>query len=305
MKVTRFLIIALTAIATVACSNDDEQVTGSNSVTAKVYGGIDGVLTRAANTSWDNGDQIGISCSSENGGTKYSNMEYETVGGDGAFTHVGGDASGIFFQDLKEATFSAYYPFTGTEGISAGTISDVSTETQTDQKKFDFLFASGAKASRSNPAVSFTGDTAFKHKMTRLILQITTDANSGFNASDVTGGMYSLKGIKHNGTFDTATGNATATGDASEEFWDINATETDAGNVRTYSMIFYPQENANLTFKASVGGQEYTCDITPALATGTSYTYTITVKKTGLTVSGCTIDEWGTGTSGSGEATMQ
>jgi hypothetical protein len=33
-------------------------------------------------------------------------------------------------------------------------------------------------------------------------------------------------------------------------------------------------------------------------------TFNITVKKTGLAISGCTIEAWNTGTGGSGDATM-
>ena len=69
-------------------------------------------------------------------------------------------------------------------------------------------------------------------------------------------------------------------------------------------MIFYPQTGASLTFRAAIGGQNYTCTLTPALAAATSYTYNITVKKTELTVSGCTITEWGNGPSGSCDAEM-
>ena len=58
-------------------------------------------------------------------------------------------------------------------------------------------------------------------------------------------------------------------------------------------MILYPQQNASLTFKATINGKDYTCELTPALAAATSYTYNITVKKTKLEVSNCDIADWG------------
>ena len=116
-------------------------------------------------------------------------MKY-TTSGDGNFTHaadLGGEASGIFFQDADETvTFRAYYPFHGNEYTDAGTISDVTTDDQTKQSTFDFLFATGATASKSQPTVSFNNtvkeNTSFTHRMTRLVLNITTDANAGLQA---------------------------------------------------------------------------------------------------------------------------
>ena len=226
-------------------------------------------------------------------------MKYTTVG-DGNFTHaaeLGGEDSGMLFQDADETvTFRAYYPFHGNEYTDAGTISDVTTDNQTKQSTFDFLFATGATASKSSPTVSFNNtvkeNTSFTHRMSRLVLNITTDASAGFTASDVSQGSYSLSGIKHSGTFDTQNGTASATGEPTPD-WQITAANTGTGNEFTYSMILYPQDVASLTFKATINGQDYTCELTPALAAATSYTYNITVKKTKLEVSNCKIADWG------------
>ena len=286
------LLFAAAALTLAACTNDDENL-NTGPVAAQVTAGIGGAQTRASGTTWTAGDAIGIS----------------------SFTHAedqGGKVSGIFFEDTEEATFRAYYPFDedSEENTLPGTdgeISDVTTVNQANQSAFDFLFATGATASKLSPTLSFNNDvtagTSFTHRMTRLVLNIATDANSGLSASDVTNGTYYLSGIKHSGTFDTRTGEATATGNATND-WAITATQAVANNTVTYSMIFYPQSGASLTFRATIGGQNYTCTLTPALAAATSYTYNITVKKTELTVSGCTITEWGNGPSGSCDAEM-
>lgn len=298
----KIFFYATAALVLTACSSDEPaQGDFDGSVAAQVSADIEGVRSRAAGTTWDNGDAIGISTTST-GKTSYANMKYVTTGG-GSFTHDGGAATGIFFQDTQDVTFSAYYPFTGDEKTAAGIISNVTTENQAEQKQFDFLFASSAKANYAAPQLNFTGNAAFSHKMTRLIVNIKTDANSGFTASDVTSGTYTISGIKHSGTFNTATGEATVTGNATDD-WTITATAADADGVRTYSMILYPQNVATLTLKATIADQLYTCDLTPALASGMSYTYTITVRKTGLTVSNCAINSWGDGGNNTGDATM-
>ena len=299
MKTTKCLFLAAAALTLAACSNDDENLNG-RPVAAQVTAGIGGVQTRASGTVWENGDAIGISTIGSTL-TSYANMKY-TTSGNGNFTHaadLGGEDSGMFFQDADETvTFRAYYPFYGNEYTDAGTISDVTTDDQTMQSTFDFLFATGATASKSQPTVSFNNtvkeNTSFTHRMSRLVLNITTDANAGFTASDVASGTYSLSGIKHNGTFNTQDGTAVATGDPTSD-WQITAANTGTDNEVTYSMIFYPQENASLTFKATINGQDYTCVLTPALAAATSYTYNITVKKTDLEVSNCSIIDWGSG----------
>ncbi|QIU95455.1 fimbrillin family protein [Bacteroides faecium] len=288
-------------LALTSCGNDGiEAQVYDGPVAAQVTAGINGVLTRAMDASWENNDAIGISCSSTN--TNYANMRYVTTG-DGTFTHEGGTKSGIFFQGTEEVTFSAYYPFSGTEKKSAGIISDVTTENQTQQKDFDYLYAT-TKTTYASPTISFTGASIFKHKMSRLILKITTSATDGFEVGDVLNGTYSISGIKHSGTFGTADGTATATGSATDD-WTITATAQDANSQRTYSMIFYPQDQPTLTFKAVIGGQTYAKDITPTLAASTSNTYTITVKKTGLVVNSSTIEGWGEEHNESGDATMQ
>lgn len=303
MKTTikkKYLLFAAAALTLAACSNDDENLNGGP-VAAQVTAGIGGVQTRASGTVWENGDVIGISTIGSTL-TSYANMKY-TTSGDGNFTHaadLGGEDSGMFFQDTDETvTFRAYYPFHGNEYTDAGTISDVATNDQTKQSTFDFLFATGATASKSSPTVSFNNtvkeNTSFTHRMTRLVLNITTDTDAGFTASNVAQGSYFLSGIKHSGTFDTQNGTAIATGNPTTD-WKITAANTGTGDEFTYSMIFYPQQNASLTFKATINGQDYTCKLTPALAAATSYTYNITVKKTKLEVSNCEIADWGSGT---------
>lgn len=285
-----FYSLAVAALVLTACSSDEPAGNnGGEPVAADVTASIDGVMSRAHDTSWDNGDAIGISATSA-GKTRYANMHYTTTG-DGSFSHAGGKATGIFFQDSEEVTFSAYCPFAGTENTAAATISTVKTDNQAVQKSFDFLFASGAKASRSNPVLSFTGAAAFSHRMTRLVIKLVTDVNSGFTADAVKGGSYFISGLKHSGEFNTATGIASATGDAGAD-WQINAAPADADGSRTYSMILYPQTAGELTLKATIDGADYSCKLTPALAAGVSYSYTVTVKKSGIEVSASTINDW-------------
>lgn len=295
---------SLLTFALASCSNDElTSPSYDGPVAAQVTAGINGVLTRAADDAWEIDDAIGISCNSTN--TNYDNMKYVTTGGDGTFTHDGGVASGIFFQGTEAVNFSAYYPFSGTEGSAAGSIDNVTTNDQTQQKKFDYLYATGATTTYASPTISFKNAAIFKHKMSRLILKITTSTTDGFNAEDVKKGTYSISGISHSGTFNTMTGTAEATDGSAINDWVISAAPQDENNQRTYSMILYPQSKPTLKFKVEIDGQTYATDITPTLTASTSNTYTITVKKTGLVVSSNTIEGWGSEQTGNSDATIQ
>ena len=295
---------SLLTFALASCSNDElTSPSYDGPVAAQVTAGINGVLTRAADAAWGIDDAIGISCNSTN--TKYDNMKYVTTGGNGTFTHDGGVASGIFFQGTEEVTFSAYYPFIGPEGSTAGSI-DYTTEDQTQQQyMFDYLYATGATTTYDNPTISFTGDAIFKHKMSRLILKFTTSDADGFKAEDVKKGGYFISGIKHSGTFDTTNGTAEATGGSVTNDWEISTAPQYENNLRVYSMILYPQGTPKLKIKVKIDGQTYATDITPTLTASTSNTYTITVKKTGLVVSSNTIEGWGSEQTGNSDATIQ
>lgn len=319
---SKYLLIATAATLLAACSNDENEV-NNGPVEARVTAGIDGPKTRAVDDSWSGGNTIGVmvtNAPTSTMATLYKNVEY-TVGSAGTTGTFTAASEGIFFQDASETvTFAAYSPYQssadvatlpGTDGtVTGGDTKDQSTTEK--QEAFDYLFASGATASRSNPTVEFKESNQFKHKMSRLILVLNTSATDGFTTDQVFNAIYKLGGLKHEGTFKVTNGTAAVSPSASAvSDWTItdNAKKDDTtGKTRTYTMILYPQSlSGALTFSATIGGQTYVnkSDIQPALAAGTSYTYTITMKKTGLSVSGCTIEGWTNNTGGSGNAEME
>lgn len=287
-----------------SCSGDEPNaVHNGEPIAASFSADIAGVKSRAYGTSWEQGDRIGISCSSATGNTVYANMAYETAAADGIFAHVGGKATGIFFQDTEDVTFSAYYPFNGTEGTAAGVLNGSTTD-QSKQKEFDYLFATDAVGKRTAPSIAFTGTSAFNHCMTRLVITVKVAPDAGFTPTEVAGGTFALKGLKLNGSFDTATGKALATGTASTDFWTIPATAGTNNQTMVSSLILYPQTAGELKYRVMIGNEEYLASISPALAAGTSYSYTVTVRKQSLEVSSSTINNWSDGGGGNVDAEM-
>lgn len=314
----KYFFFAATALALAACSNNEDENLGNGPVEARITAGVSAPETRANDNVWEQ-DAIGVMVTTEgsNMADLYRNVKYTTTANSAAaatFTASAGE--GIFFQDASETvTFAAYAPYQasaanalpGTNGVITGSTADQGDRTK--QKAFDYIYASGATATRSNPTVEFKEANAFAHKMTRLVIIVKTSSQDGFTANDVTSGTYSLSGLNHSGQFDVTTGAAQATEPATAGKWSLTdkslKTEGETDQV-TFTSILYPQIlTDNLTFEAVINGQTYTNNkIMPELEAGKSTTVTITAKKTGLTVSGCTVSEWGNGNTYSGDATM-
>ena len=330
MKKTIYLSLAA-ALFMASCSNDSDDNSVSNGpVAAQVTAGVNNPTTRANGNQWES-DEIGVMAVSVSGTpagitstmtSLYKNVRYATSAStaDAAtFTATNGSASGtaygIFFQDATETvTFAAYGPYQtsaanalpGTDGVISA-----NTSVQADrnaQKAFDFIFASGATASKANPQIQFSGDKAFSHVMTRLIINVQTSTTDGFTANEVTSGTYNLSGLTHDGTFDVKTGAAQATVSGSSTAgstpWSLNtaAIMTSEASSVSFDAILFPQAVSSLDFEAVIDNQSYKSQISPALAAGKSYTYTITAKKQGLTVDGCKVNDWTTGTTENGGA---
>lgn len=302
MKTSKFLYVGMVALAFAACNNED--VINDGPVAAQVSAGIEGVQTRAAGTSWGSKDQIGISCSG--GKTTYTNVLYTVSdASSGSFSST----APIYFQDLEEVTFSAYYPYTADGGTIEKTITAADQEAEA-QKQIDYMFANGAKASKASPSVKFTneGDTdaRFKHRMSQLSFTFNQGADT--DLTDMAD--FTVSGLKMKGTFNTENGTATAT--AEQQAADLKITETpSASDTYTRSLILFPQqvESGKFNLSLTLGGETYKTELSVPnggtdLTAGNKYTYTITVKKTEIVVSQSSIEGWGDGGDGNGTAEM-
>lgn len=323
MKTTKFFMLAALALSATACSNDNDTTTYGPRE-AVITAGINTPVTRANGATWEN-DKIGVMVTNaplsemEN---IYNNVQYTmTSATSDAATFTASTGAGIFFQDATETvTFAAYGPYQTSDNAatlpgSNGVISDISTtdqSTREKQKDFDFIYASGATASNSSYTVQFQGKNAFSHKMSRLIIQFVAATDAGFYATEVSnsGSTYAVSGLYHAGTFNVTNGTAVSTGSTTSN-WSLNdnslRTETGtSATTATFTSILYPQNHSvsGLTVTATIAGQTYQATIKPNLESGKSYTYTITAKKQGLVVTGCTVTDWTSVDGGSADATI-
>lgn len=284
---TRFFAFAALALTLAACNN--EILNNDGPVAAKFIADITpATRVNSEGTDWTDGDRIGVT------GAGYINIPY--VRESGQFVT---DGTTIYFDDAETKTFNAYYPYQS----DGGTVT-VSTAADKQGADIDFLFASGATGDTHNPTVSFTGDHAFHHCMS--LIKFTFKAGDGiiFNETEPAG--YTLEGLKHEGTFDTATGTTAVTA-ASE-----SPITMQLGGATTSQVIILPQEvTSSLELKVSFNGLNYTTTLpNPSkpeanqFSAGYAYTYNITLSNNGITVEEPEITPWEPGDSNDASATL-
>lgn len=308
---TRLFAVTFVVAAMLAagCSEENNEPSGNASnaaiVTASIGKTDNMVSSRAANTVWDVDDCIGISTSSVNGKTNYVNIRYKTNGS--VFSPVPGAAgedNTIYFQDKSPTTFTAYYPYEGANGTKPGsdgiimknlTVADQSPE---NLPAIDYLWAQQT-AQSSDPKVDFR----FSHRMSRLILNFKAGAGTALP----NGLTYTLTQLATEGTFDTSTGEAKATSTVSN--LENLPTSTTGGRI-TGIAILWPQAVSSMRLQLKLGDNTFGAALTfpagtagEALAPSTSYTFNVTVERTGITVGQADIDDWTSG--GSKDITLQ
>lgn len=292
---TRFFAFAALALTLAACNNDNENLNDSP-VAAKFIADITpATRVNSEGTDWTDGDRIGVT------GADFTNVPYKRE--NGKFVT---DGTTIYFNDTETKTFNAYYPYQA-EG---GTVT-VSTAADKQGTGIDFLFASGATGNTHNPEVSFTDktdkggpDNSFQHCMS--LIKFTFKPGDGliFNETEPAG--YTLEGLKHEGTFDTATGTTAVTAVANSPI------TMQLGGATTSQVIILPQVvNSSLDLTVSFNGLDYTTTLpNPSkpeanlFSAGYAYTYNITLNNKGITVEEPEITPWEPGDSNNVSITL-
>lgn len=300
----KIILLAAVTLAMTACDKIDDNVVPVSGV-AKITATIgESVTSRAAGTDWAENDRIGISATVDNV-EKYVNIEYVTEHGDGNFT-----GNPIYFY--KPMSLTAYYPFVGPEGESPAVVSaSTSADFQTKDKQplIDFLFAGATSINTSGdtPEVNFN----FAHQMSKITF-IFVNGNVGENkdvdengdaipsGADVSKiSSYQIDGLILDGTFDTATGVCAADPETETKSLTMTASGVVSGEA-VPSLIIFPQSTVgkNVTLKIHDNmEQNYICELNfsdDAIKAGNNYRFTITVKKTELTVNKSSITNWNT-----------
>lgn len=292
---TRFFAFAALALTLAACNNDNENL-NDGPVAAKFIADITpATRVNSEGTDWTEGDRIGVT------GAGFTNVPYKREYG--MFVP---DGTVIYFDDTETHTFHAYYPYQS----DGGTVT-VNTAADKQGPGIDFLFASGAKGSTRSPEVSFTDktdkggeDNSFHHRMS--LIKFTFKPGDGLIFNGMEPADYTLDGLKHEGTFDTATGTTAVTAAVESPI------TMQLGGATTSQVIILPQGvTTSLDLTVSFNGLDYTTTLpNPSkpeanqFSAGYAYTYNITLNNKGITVEEPEITPWEPGNSNNVSITL-
>lgn len=244
------LILAGAAVLALAACNKNPQ-TDPQPVDFSRYGiRVEPVITRATETNFENGDQIGLTITRAAGAyAENAQLSYDGTAFSGSLNW--------YEEGADESTLKAYYPyapafpttFTVAEDQSAGTASS------------DFISAVKEGVLPSANAVAMV----FKHQLSRLV--VTAKNNSG---SDI-------ESVVFQGVIPTATiaADLTAAVDASAEAIDIKAF---ADGEKYYAIV--PGQKVALKVAVTAGGRELTQQLSEVtLEPGKQYSVSVIVNK--------------------------
>ena len=309
MKKFRFLYIAAAALLFAACANEEDGIGNSGPVAATVKADIVKNVTRATtDDTWSKNDAIGVYVTSP-GYTIGDNVKYTTTG-DGNFT----SDNPIYFADARETViFNAYYPYQ--ENMDGNGIVDnwnMAEVKEGEPCPADFLFATGATATKSSPQVQFTGDNQFKHCMS--MIRLTFKAGKGIDANNANlKNNLKLKGIYKTGSINTQTGEVTISGDRG--IYESDVDNKSLKNGVTCEFIVFPQslDNNKMDIELEVADNGTINTYTTSLSSSTNnefkggylYTYTISINNTGVVIENAGITAWQTSDEGSLDAEQQ
>jgi hypothetical protein len=275
-----------------ACITETNRVEPAEPVAAQFVSTIAGMATtsRATNSSWDNGDAIGISMVSNqttNIVNNVANRPY-TANTAGSFA-PSSTADAIYLPDNgSKVDFIAYYPYLSTLTNLGSCSLNVGGNQQDKLPTLDLLYATTASTAPAGYDNTGTGQVAFtfRHQLTKLTMNV--EAGDGVTASDLAGLTVTVKGLNTQSSFNLASGSLGAVSAIT------NITPHMTGS--KYEAIILPQ---------TIAANTVTVDfVTAAFGTfvwsvpaGTfdpekDYTHTVQVSRTGIVVTGSIIP-WG------------
>ncbi|GHT71131.1 hypothetical protein AGMMS50239_40150 [Bacteroidia bacterium] len=263
MNKCKFLAIAAIAAATVmtSCSKDDEAVNNpANSKLSFASQVSNDPQARATSgNTWDGGETVIVNVS----GTTYP----FTAAANGTLT-----SATLYWNDYASIDAFAWYP------ASYSYPADQSAGIQA----ADFIFAD--KVTSITRANYSTTTLTFKHKTAKV--SVTLQAGNG--APDLTGATVKIYGNTAVDDIDNTGTNPTGAITGNTLGW----ITTDA-TTNTALLLPVALSSQNIFEVTLANGQTYYYNSSYTFEGGKSYTFTITVNKTNLTVVSNTIEDWG------------
>lgn len=266
MKTNKMLWMGLLSTMMLgSCADNDENSQWTDPNQVQFTASIQGLVTKATDDAWEEGDQIGIfmkDAAAEWSAAGTQNVAYTTDAA-GALSPAGT----VIYYPSEDATvdFMAYYPYTA--GLS-GTTYNVNVATQTSQSAIDLLYADNAKGVQKadgNVVLNFS------HKLAKVVFNIVPDGVT-ITESDLGSLTVALQNVNTTAAFDLATGTlGSAAGQANVNML-VDAT------AKTAEAIILPGDGPiEVAFTFNGETKTGTMD-TPSFAAGSKYTYNVSLS---------------------------
>lgn len=307
MLIKKYLYIAAVSVSLFACSADGEggevvpsEPSNPAQPTERMPIDISTSITRATETAFESGDQIGLFVVNRNAdgtqvalqpvGNHVDNMLY-------TYSDVWTPATPVYWKDDRTcADFYMYYPYRNTVSSVSAMPFDVAADQSTASayKAADLLVGSTLNVAPKKQAVGIVA----KHVMSQV--EIVLKAGNGFTDASLASAEVSLRlnEVKTSATVDLSTAAVTATGTAS------SLTPYKDGG--TYRAIVVPQkvEIGNL-ITVTVDGTDYNLKKAFTFTAGKRHTFTVTLAKTGsgidVSIGAWDVDDTDNGGTATGE----
>ena len=309
MMKKRLFYILTSMTLLVACNKDDENqsTTGNDKrvsleIAANIGMQAEGT-TRAAETHWDEGDQIGVYVQKKDGtifvddaSTAGENLLYTF--NDGTNYETNGSTYRLFAPSKKIYISSdpvdvyGYYPYNASASLDPTAI-PVSVEDQSSQERIDFMRAKKTNVNNGNVSI----ELLFYHRLVKLVFNLKQ--GEGLLPDELADATYlgvTISNQPYEATYNVYTDAFTFTqGHSNNIIYPVRAASATTGYVRTFEAIVLPNGPNNLQVDRTVTITFYrksedtivnTFKISGAttFVSGNKYTYNVTVNATSIEV---------------------
>lgn len=214
------LLVSLTFGLLLSGCNDEDSLGTSEGTGVRFTSYM--VESRATDTAWEAGDEIGVYMQNAASASGYQKINVKYANSDGNPNTFTSETPIEYSGNESTVNFMAVYPFSAsvTSGNYTFTLGNEGLS------KNDIMYASTTSVEAGTQNVTLE----FKHKLTKIVLQLKDESGNS-----VTGASITIDKQRVNGTLDVATGNVSATDDYTST---LQFAESDG----TYEAIVIPDE---------------------------------------------------------------
>ncbi|MBR8706016.1 BF2992 family fimbrillin-A clan protein [Bacteroides pyogenes] len=294
MKLCNFLSMsALFALVLGGCTpnGDDYSEWNDGSRSVSFVSNIQSAKSRAVDNTWEANDEIGISVK-ENGVLGEVVNKHYKADATGKLSPVS-EADAIYYPESGEKVdFVAYYPYKST--LSENKYM-VDLADQSSQSAIDLLYSMNAK--QKDKTSTEPVQLVFKHQLAKILFNISKDAS----ISSLAGLKVSISGMKTKASFSLSDGTLTPDDNSVKNI----ETKVNADGTLAEAIILPVTALAGAKVLFSLGEEtkEWSIPETQSYQSGSKYTYTVTIKKSGGAMSvvfgNATIEDWNSVEAGS------